>query len=74
MVLMFLLINQTVIKKKKKKNLIGHTNGKWPSMTFNPDHSKKSKEVILSKKADKAGVAVVRTQCQEHRGLYLDEN
>ena len=43
-------------------------------MTINPDHSKKSKEVILSKKADKAGVAVVRTQCQEHRGLYLDEN
>ena len=42
-------------------------------MTFNPDQSKKTKEVILSRKVDKTGVAVVRTQCQKHRGLYLDE-
>ena len=50
-------------------------------MSFNPDLSKKAREVIFSRKSSRVdhpsvtfnNSSVARTSCQKHLGLYLDE-
>ena len=50
-------------------------------MSFNPDKSKQAQEVIFSRKTQRVihppatfnNVAVVRSSCQKHLGIYLDD-
>ena len=56
----------------------------WPyqwKMSFNPDKSKQAQEVIFSRKTQRVihppaifnNMPVVRSSCQKHLGIYLDE-
>ena len=47
-------------------------------MSFNPDKSKPSEEVVFSRKSHPPAIfnnmPVVSSSCQKHLGIYLDEN
>ena len=50
-------------------------------MSFNPDKSKQAEDVIFSRKTQRVihppaifnNMLVVRSSCQKHLGIYLDE-